>query len=46
MATTLHLVFLILAFLLFVLTAVGVSHPRCNLGWLGLAFLTLALWLH
>ena len=46
MATPLHLIFLVLAFLLFVLAGVGVVHPRVNLGWLGLAFLTLAVWLH
>jgi hypothetical protein len=38
----LHLGFLLAAFILFLLAAVGVSHPRCNLMALGLALLTLA----
>jgi len=42
----LHLVLLAFAFVLFVLAAVGVTHARVNLMALGLAFLTLALWLH
>lgn len=52
MGTPLHLIFLVLAFVLFVLAGLGVGTPpipppaRWNLGWLGLAFLTLALWLH
>jgi hypothetical protein len=44
MIPKLRLIFLILAFLLFLLTSFGVSHPRCQLGWLGMAFLTLAIW--
>lgn len=46
MSTPLHLIFLILAFVLFVLAGLNVKHLRFDLGWLGLAFLTLALWLH
>lgn len=46
MGTPIHLIFLVLAFLLFVLAGLGIAHPRYQLGWLGLAFLTLALWLH
>ena len=34
--------FLITALILFILAAVGVSHPRVSLGWLGLAFMALA----
>jgi hypothetical protein len=40
-----HLVCLVFAFVLFVLAGLNVGHPRVTLGWLGLAFLTLALWL-
>lgn len=53
MNAPLHLIFLVLAFVLFLLAGLGVLTPvqpppqsRWNLGWLGLAFLTLALWLH
>jgi hypothetical protein len=46
MTAPLRLIFLVLAFVLFVLAGIGVAHPRWNFGWLGLAFLTLALWLH
>jgi len=42
----LHLVFLVLAFVLFLLRSAGIAHPRIELGWLGLAFLTLGEWLH
>jgi hypothetical protein len=42
----LQLVFLVFAFVLFALAGVNVGHPRVSLGWLGLAFLTLALWPH
>jgi hypothetical protein len=42
----LHLIFLVLALVSFFLKGVGVGHPKADLGWLGLAFLTLALWLH
>jgi len=45
MTAPIHLIFLILAFLLFLLAGFGVSYGRLNLGWLGLASLTLALWL-
>jgi hypothetical protein len=41
-----HLVFLVFAFVFFVIAALGISHPRLSFGWMGLAFLTLALWLH
>jgi hypothetical protein len=40
-----HLIFLVLAFVLFLLAALNVSYPRVSFGWLGLAFLTLAVWL-
>lgn len=47
MATPLHLIFLVLAFVLFLLAGIGVvGTTRYNLIGLGLAFLTLALWLH
>jgi hypothetical protein len=39
----LHLGLLIAAFILFLLAAAGITHPRCNLMALGLALLTLAL---
>ena len=45
MTAPIHLIFLVLAFVLFILAGVGVKHVRFDLGWLGLAFLTLALWL-
>jgi hypothetical protein len=44
MMTTLHLVLLAFAFVLFVLAGLNVGHPRFNLGWLGLACLTLSMW--
>jgi hypothetical protein len=44
--STIHLILLVFAFVLFVLAGLRVSHLRVDLGWLGLAFLTLALWLH
>lgn len=40
---TLHLILLVLAFLLFVLAAIGVSHPRVNLIGAGLACWVLTL---
>jgi hypothetical protein len=49
---TVHLILLVFAFVLFVLAGVGVGTPvvppasRWHLGWIGLALLTLALWLH
>lgn len=46
MASPVHLILLVLAFVLFLVSAFNVSLPRVNLGWLGLAFLTLALWFH
>jgi hypothetical protein len=46
MTETLHLVLLAFAVVLFVLAAFNVSLPRVSLGWLGLALLTIALWLH
>jgi hypothetical protein len=42
----LHLILLVFAFVLFVLAGCKVTPPRADLGWLGLAALTLALWLH
>lgn len=42
-----HMIFLVLAFVLFLIAAIGYpASPRVNLGWLGLAFLTLAFWFH
>jgi hypothetical protein len=46
MIPAVHLILLAFAFVLFVLAGCNISHPKVNLGWLGLAFLTLALWLH
>lgn len=43
---TVHLILLVFAFVLFVLASLNISYPKVHLGWLGLAFLTLALWLH
>jgi hypothetical protein len=40
-----QLVFLVLAFVLFLLAGLNVSYPRVSFGWLGLAFLTLGVWL-
>jgi hypothetical protein len=40
-----HLICLVFAFVFFVLAALNIGPPRLSLGWLGLAFLTLALWL-
>jgi hypothetical protein len=40
-----HLIMLVFAFVFFVLSGLNVGHPRVSLGWLGLACLTLALWL-
>lgn len=45
MTANLKLVFLVLAFVLFLLAAFGVNFPRVQTGWLGLAFLTLGVWL-
>lgn len=44
--TYFHLILLVLAFVLFLLRALGIAAPRTDLGWLGLACLTLAEWLH
>ena len=41
-----RLILLVFAFVLFVLASLNVSYPRISFGWLGLAFLTLAIWLH
>ena len=41
-----RLILLVFAFVLFVLAGLEVSRPRVNFGWLGLALLTAALWLH
>jgi hypothetical protein len=35
-----------LAFIFFLLAGFNVPQPRVNLGWLGLAALTVAAWLH
>lgn len=46
MAATWNLIFLVLAFVLFLLAGLNIpTPPRLNLGWLGLACLTLGLWL-
>jgi hypothetical protein len=42
---TVALLFLIFAFVLFVLAGINVSTPRLSLGWLGMACLTVAIWL-
>jgi len=44
--SALHLILLAFAFVLFVLAGFKMGEPRWKLGWVGLAFLTLALWLH
>jgi hypothetical protein len=41
----LHSILIVLAFLLFLLKGVGVGHPRIDLGWIGLACLTFAIWM-
>jgi hypothetical protein len=46
MASSLHLVLLVFAFVLFVLAGLRVPSPRLELIALGLACLTLAVWLH
>lgn len=46
MATTLHLVLITFAVVLFLLAAFGVRPSRCDFVALDLAFLTIALWLH
>ena len=38
----LRMVLLIFAFVLFLVAAAGISYPKVNFGWLGLAFLTAA----
>jgi hypothetical protein len=40
-----RLVFLILAFLLFLGAGLGVTYRNFSLGWLGLAALTIGVWL-
>ena len=40
-----RMVLLILACLLFIAAGVGVSYKNLNFGWLGLAALTVGLWL-
>ena len=37
-----HLIFVILALVCFILAAAGVAVPRVQLGWLGAAFYTIA----
>lgn len=41
-----HLILLVLAFLLFLAAGFGVTYKSLSFGWLGLAALTAALWLH
>jgi hypothetical protein len=43
---TVRLICLVFAFVLFVLGGLIQGEPRFRLGWFGMAFLTLALWLH
>jgi hypothetical protein len=45
MQAPIQLIFLVLAFLLFLAKGLGVSYGRFDFGWLGAASLTLALWL-
>jgi hypothetical protein len=45
MTNTVRLVLLAFAVVLFLLAGCGISHPRAHFGWLGLALLTIALWL-
>ena len=45
MSDQFRIVLLCLAFVLFLLAGFNVNPPRAALGWLGLAALTLALWL-
>jgi hypothetical protein len=40
-----HYVFLGLAIAFFLIAGFGVSHPKVNFGWLGLAFFAVAFWL-
>jgi hypothetical protein len=42
---TVRLILLAFALVFFVLAAGNIAHPRVNFGWLGLALLTVALWL-
>jgi hypothetical protein len=46
MASSLRLILLVFAFVLFVLAAIDIPSPKVKLGWLGLALLTAAVWLH
>lgn len=46
MDNPIRLILLVPAFVLFLLAAFSVSYPRINFGWLGLALLTVAVWLH
>ena len=48
MASSLRLVLLVFAFVLFILAGLNIppAPPRVQLGWLGLALLTAAVWLH
>jgi hypothetical protein len=45
MPDTFRIILFALAFVLFLLAGFNVAAPRWSLGWLGLAALTLALWL-
>ena len=45
MPDAIRMILLCLAFVLFLLADVNVATPRTSLGWLGLAFLTAAIWL-
>jgi hypothetical protein len=46
MQATLRLIFLAFAIVLFLLAGFSISTTKLNFGWLGLAFLTAALWFH
>lgn len=45
MPETVRIILLCFAFVLFMLAGCEISTPRFSLGWLGLAALTVALWL-
>lgn len=40
---TVSMILLVLAFVLFIVASAGVSHPRVNFGWLGLASWALSI---
>jgi hypothetical protein len=46
MDAPIRLILLVFAFVLFIIAGCNISLVRVNFGWLGLACLTAALWLH